>query len=45
MIDFPVDKKIHLSGSIMISFKEITLFSISELFRITFNTAFIGENN
>ena len=29
----------------MIIFKEITMFSTNELFRITFNTAFIGENN
>jgi len=33
-----------LSGSILIVFKNLG-FSNSEIFRITFNTAFIGDNN
>lgn len=38
-------QKIRLYGNIMIKFKYTTTFSTADLFRVTFNTAFIGSEN
>ena len=35
---------VELFGSILIVFKSVGI-SVSELFRVTFNTAFIGDKN
>lgn len=44
-IKLSIPKKVKLYGNIMIKFKYKTSFSSSDLFRITFNTAFIGTEN
>ena len=38
-------KPVHLYGNIMIVFKDIKNLGNSEIFRISFNTAFIGDDN
>ena len=45
-IDLPMyGKPVHLFGNIMIVFKDIKVTGNSEIFRISFNTAFIGDDN
>lgn len=44
-IKLRLPKKIRLYGNIMIKFKYATTFSTADLFRVTFNTAFIGMDN
>ena len=45
VIDLVLNAKIHLYGNIMIQFKNKGRTSNSDLFRITFNTAFIDYTN
>jgi len=44
-IDFTIQEKLVLVGSIMISIKNRGTLNNYELFRVTFNTAFIGKSN
>ena len=45
MIKLVLPQKLRIYGNIMIKFKYTTTFSNSDLFRVTFNTAFIGSDN
>ena len=40
-----MEGSINLQGSILIVFKQINFTSTTDLFRLTFNTAFIGQRN
>ena len=44
-INLNVEGSIILTGSILIVFKQSSFASTTDLFRLTFNTAFIGERN
>ena len=44
-IDLIIDANPLLKGNILIEFKTETWGSSKDLFRITFNTAFIGKRN
>ena len=45
VIDLVLNAKIHLYGNIMVQFKNKGSIGNSDLFRITFNTAFIDYTN
>ena len=44
-IELSVNKNLNLFGNIMIKFNNMGTLSNSDLFRVTFNTAFIPQNN
>lgn len=45
-IDFKIDANPLIKGNVLIEFKQINFTgSTSEIFRVTFNTAFIGQRN
>ncbi len=45
MIKLKLKQPLHLHGNILIQFKQIGTLMTSNLFRITFNTAFIDKKN
>ena len=45
LIEFNLHRPLRLFGNIMISFRQVGVFKTTELFRITFNTAFIAKQN
>lgn len=45
-IDLPIlEEEVLLYGNIMIVFKDQKVTGTSEIFRVSFNTAFIGDSN
>ena len=44
-IDIHIDANPLLKGNILIEFKQKNFTNVKDLFRITFNTAFIGKRN
>ena len=45
VIELPVNSQLPLFGNIMIKFNAVGTLSNSDLFRVTFNTAFISSTN